>query len=312
MYSVPFYGESSFLMYRKDMFEQAGITVMSDRPADLAGGRRLRGQARQPSGRMAGICLRGKPGWGEVLAPLDTVINTFGGRWFDDQWNAQLNSPEVEKAVNFYVDMVKRPGEPGPSKRVSRSAPTASARARRRCGTTRRRRYRCSRIRRRTNVVGKIGYAARADRREAQLGLALHLVAGHPQGSQESRRRMEVHLVDDQQGLHEAGRREAGLGAGATGQPHLHLHRSPEYEAISEVLRPADAAVDHQRDPDKPTVQPVPYTGIQFVGIPEFQDLGTRVSQQISAAIAGQKSVDAALEQAQQYAEVVGKTYQEK
>jgi sorbitol/mannitol transport system substrate-binding protein len=59
-------------------------------------------------------------------------------------------------------------------------------------------------------------------------------------------------------------------------------------------------------------VQPVPYTGVQFVGIPEFQDLGTRVSQQISAAMAGQKSVDDALKQAQEYAEVVGRSYQEK
>ena len=64
--------------------------------------------------------------------------------------------------------------------------------------------------------------------------------------------------------------------------------------------------------PLKPTVQPVPYTGVQFLAIPEFQDLGTRVSQQISAAIAGQKSVQDALEQSQQYAEVVGRTYQEK
>ena len=64
--------------------------------------------------------------------------------------------------------------------------------------------------------------------------------------------------------------------------------------------------------PNKPTVQPVPYTGVQFVGIPEFQDLGTRVSQQISAAIAGQISVDEAMEQSQKYAEVVGKSYQEK
>ena len=62
---------------------------------------------------MVGICLRGKPGWGEVLAPLDTVINTFGGRWFDEDWNAQLTSPEVEKAVQFYVDTVREYGEPG-------------------------------------------------------------------------------------------------------------------------------------------------------------------------------------------------------
>jgi sorbitol/mannitol transport system substrate-binding protein len=86
----------------------------------------------------------------------------------------------------------------------------------------------------------------------------------------------------------------------------------PEYEAISKSYGPLTMKSITDATPNKPTVQPVPYTGIQFVGIPEFQDLGTRVSQQISAAIAGQKSVDAALEQAQKYAEVVGKSYQEK
>lgn len=111
MYSVPFYGESSFLMYRKDLFEQAGIEMprtptwqqVADAAAELNG----------PD--MVGICLRGKPGWGEVLAPLDTVINTFGGRWFDMDWNAQLTSPEVRKAVQFYVDTVREYGEPGAS-----------------------------------------------------------------------------------------------------------------------------------------------------------------------------------------------------
>jgi sorbitol/mannitol transport system substrate-binding protein len=66
-----------------------------------------------------------------------------------------------------------------------------------------------------------------------------------------------------------------------------------------------------EADPDSPTTRPVPYSGIQFVGIPEFQDLGTRVSQQVSAAIAGQTSVGAALGQAQLYAETVGESYQE-
>ena len=70
----------------------------------MARGRGLGEDDQAKTDDRAGICLRGKPGWGEVLAPLDTVINTFGGRWFDDQWNAQLNSPEVKKAVNFYVD----------------------------------------------------------------------------------------------------------------------------------------------------------------------------------------------------------------
>jgi sorbitol/mannitol transport system substrate-binding protein len=85
-----------------------------------------------------------------------------------------------------------------------------------------------------------------------------------------------------------------------------------EYEAVSKSYAPLTLQSIKNATPDKPTVQPVPYTGVQFVGIPEFQDLGTRVSQQISAAIAGQKSVDAAMEQSQLYAEVVGKSYQEK
>ena len=86
----------------------------------------------------------------------------------------------------------------------------------------------------------------------------------------------------------------------------------PDYEAISKSYGPLTLQSINNATPNKPTVQPVPYTGVQFVGIPEFQDLGTRVSQQISAAIAGQKSVDDALAQAQEYAEIVGRTYQEK
>ena len=104
MYSVPFYGESSFLMYRKDLLEQAGIDLGTTPTWEQVAA----AAAELVAPGMVGICLRGKPGWGEVLAPLDTVINTFGGRWFDMEWNAQLSSPEVTKAVKFYVDLVRR------------------------------------------------------------------------------------------------------------------------------------------------------------------------------------------------------------
>ena len=81
MYSVPFYGESSFLMYRKDLFEQAGKIDMPANPTwdQVAEAAR---KLNNPDTGTIGICLRGKPGWGEVLAPLDTVINAFGGRWY--------------------------------------------------------------------------------------------------------------------------------------------------------------------------------------------------------------------------------------
>ena len=202
MYSVPFYGESSFLMYRKDLFEQAGITL-SPTPtwqevADAA--------AKLDRPDMAGICLRGKPGWGEVLAPLDTVINTFGGRWFDENWNAQLTSPEVEKAVQFYVDLVRAHGEPGAGdKRIRRVRHTARA------GSGR------DVVRRDLGGVGARGpgvvqcgrqdrICAGADRRKGSLRLAVQLVAGHPQEQQESGSSVEVHLLDDQQAVPADGR----------------------------------------------------------------------------------------------------------
>jgi len=89
----------------------------------------------------------------------------------------------------------------------------------------------------------------------------------------------------------------------------LSTYQIPQYAKIAKAYaRPTLDALKFA-DPQHPTVKPVPYTGIQFVGIPEFQDLGTRVSQQISAAIAGQVSVDEALAQSQLYAESVGESY---
>ena len=105
IYGEPFYGESSFLMYRKDVFAAKGLTVPAhptwQQVADLA----AKVDSAQPG--MKGICLRGQAGWGQVLAPLTTVVNTFGGTWFDKDWNAQVNGPGFTEATNFYVNLVR-------------------------------------------------------------------------------------------------------------------------------------------------------------------------------------------------------------
>ena len=56
-------------------------------------------------------------------------------------------------------------------------------------------------------------------------------------------------------------------------------------------------------DPTHPTGKPVPYTGVQFVAIPEFQSLGTQVGQNIASALVGKTSVEGALETSQTIAE---------
>src|SRR6202522_2668584 len=112
LYAVPFYGESSMLYYRKDLFKAAGITMPAHptwtQVASYAA------KLNQP-GKTAGICLRGLAGWGDNMASLDTVVNTFGGEWFNTKWQPQLTSPAFEAATNFYVNLVRKYGEAGAS-----------------------------------------------------------------------------------------------------------------------------------------------------------------------------------------------------
>lgn len=164
---------------------------------------------------------------------------------------------------------------------------------------------------------------AGADRRRRPvLGLAVLVGAGHPphhrgEGPRAGRRDLEVPVLDDVQAVPEDGRRGPRLDLRPARRPPVDLpdprvrRGIPEYVAASKAYAPQTIAAINAADQDRPTRDPVPYTGLQFVGIPEFQDLGTRVSQQISAAIAGQQTADEALDEAQSYAETVGESYQQ-
>ncbi|MGO9309687.1 MAG: ABC transporter substrate-binding protein, partial [Spirochaetia bacterium] len=101
LYAVPFYGESSMLFYNKKMFAAAGLKMPAEPTWDQV--REFARKLNNPAKKQYGIALRGLPGWGEILAPLDSVINTWGGKWFDTDWQPQLTAPEFKDAVNFYV-----------------------------------------------------------------------------------------------------------------------------------------------------------------------------------------------------------------
>ncbi|HEU0114583.1 MAG TPA: sugar ABC transporter substrate-binding protein, partial [Thermomicrobiales bacterium] len=109
LYALPFYGESAMTYYRKDLFDAAGIT-MPERPT----WDQIQEYAAKLNGNgVYGVCLRGLPGWGEQLAPLTTVINAFGGSWFDMDWKAQLSSPKSAAAIKFYIELLQKYGPPG-------------------------------------------------------------------------------------------------------------------------------------------------------------------------------------------------------
>jgi sorbitol/mannitol transport system substrate-binding protein len=308
LYAVPFYGESSFLAYRKDLFEKAGLT-MPAKPtwaqiADFAA------KLDDKAAGVAGICLRGKPGWGESLAPFNTVLNTFGGQWFDQSWNAKLDSPEFKAAADFYVKLIREHGEVG-----------ASSSGFSECGT----RYTQGQaamwydatVMAGTNedpesskVVGKSGYAPAPVERTQSSGWLYTWALAIPKVAKDKDAawKFMAWMTD------KAYVQKVGAAYGWNRVPpgvRNSTYQIPGYqEAAKAYAQPTlDGIADANQQ--KEMVNPVPYPGIQFLGIPEFQDLGTRVSQQLSAAIAGQISVDDALKQSQEYARTVGDSYKE-
>ncbi|AZG44626.1 ABC transporter substrate-binding protein [Gordonia insulae] len=305
MYSAPFYGESSFLMYNKKMFADAGVTL----PAKPTWPEVAEAAAKLHRGDVSGICLRGKPGWGELLAPLDTVINAFGGRWFDEDWNAQLTSPEVKKAVQFYVDTVRKDGEPGAASSGFQECGNLLSQGQTAMWYDATSAVSVLESPDTSTIAGDVGYLPAPSMAKSDNGWLYTWSLGIPTSSAKREQAWKfINWMTNRDYI-----KHVADTLGASHIPpgsRMSTYELPAYKEISAPFADATLSAMTTADQLKPTLKPVPYTGIQFLAIPEFQDLGTRVSQQISAAIAGQISVDTALEQSQKYAETVGKTYQ--
>ncbi|SKC59376.1 ABC transporter substrate-binding protein [Krasilnikoviella flava] len=308
LYSVPFYGESSFLAYRKDLFEQAGLT-MPDRPTwdDV---RELAAELNDPAEDFAGVCLRGLAGWGEVMAPMTTVMNTFGGQWFDEDGNARLDSPEVREAVETYVDTVQRYGQPGAATSGFGDCLTRFAQGQAAMWYDATSMVSSIEDPASSTVAGKTGYVPAPVSETDAAGWLYSWSLAIPSTSEHKDAAWDfVSWMTDKDYIKLVGERLSWERVPPGSR--LSTYEIPEYAEVSEAYADATLTAMGEATQEKTMVAPAPYPGIQFVGIPEFQDLGTRVGQQMSAAIAGQKSVAEALEQSQQYAETVAETYHE-
>ncbi|WIB09365.1 sugar ABC transporter substrate-binding protein [Arthrobacter sp. zg-Y820] len=307
LYSVPFYGESSFLAYREDIFEENGLT-MPERPTweDVAG---FAEQLHDPDNGFSGICLRGLAGWGEVMAPLGTMMNTYGGGWFDEDWNATLDSPEVEAAVTDYVDLVRTSGQPGAATSGFGDCLTQYSQ-----GTAAMWYDATSMVSSVEDpasslVVGKTGYAQAPVQETESSGWLYSWSLAIPTTSEKKDAAWDfISWMTNKEYIQLVGEKISWERVPPGSR--LSTYEIPEYAAVAEAYAEPTLSSMAGASQETSMANPVPYPGLQFVGIPEFQDLGTRVAQQISAAIAGQKSVPEALEQSQRYAETVAESYQ--
>ncbi|HEX7066446.1 MAG TPA: sugar ABC transporter substrate-binding protein [Bacillales bacterium] len=302
LYALPFYGESSMLYYNKEMLKKANVEMPLhptwQQVADIA--RKIHKQQNVP-----GIVLRGLPGWGQILAPLDTVINAFGGRWYDKEWNAKLTSPDTKKAVKFYVNLLKEAGQPGATSTGFTEALTLMSQGKAAmwydatvaAGTLNNPDS--------SKVVGKIGYAYAPKAKKDNNGWLYSWALAIEKGSKHKDAAFKfITWATSKDYINLVGKEKGWVSAPPGTRKST--YNNPEYQKAAPFAKIVLNSIKNA-EYKHPTVDPVPYQGIQFLAIPEFQKLGNEVSQQIAASIAGKKTVDQALQASQKIADKVAK-----
>ncbi|GJH23518.1 sugar ABC transporter substrate-binding protein [Caballeronia novacaledonica] len=295
LYALPFYVESSMTYYRKDLFQAAGLKMPDQPTYDQI--KQFADKLTDKSKGQYGICLRGKAGWGENMAFVSTVVNTFGGEWFNEKWQAQLDTPEWKKAVGFYADLLKNDGPPGASSNGFNENLTLMSSGK------------CAMWIDATVAAGML-YNKSQSQVSDKIGFAAAPIAVTPKGShwlwswslaipktskQQDAAKKFAAWATSKEYIEMVGKDEGW--ASVPPGTRKSTYARPEYKQAAPfgdfVLKAIETA-----DPNDATLHKVPYSGIQFVGIPEFQSFGTVVGQSIAGVVAGQTSVDNALKAA--------------
>ncbi|MCU7729894.1 sugar ABC transporter substrate-binding protein [Actinoplanes sp. KI2] len=306
MYAAPFYGESSFLMYNKDLFAAKGLT-MPEHPTwqQVAG---FAAKLNDKSKGVAGICLRGLPGWGELFAPLTTVVNTYGGTWFEKDWTPKVNAPEFTAATQFYVDLIKKYGESGaPQAGFTECLNTfgqgkaamwydATSAA----GTLEDPNA--------SKVAGKVGYVYAPVDKTEYSGWLWTWAWAMPKTTKKADAAWKFISWATSKDYEQLVGKNLGWSRVPSGK-RTSTYSIPQYKDSAKAFADVTLGSIEHANPQNPGLQPRPALGVQYVGIPEFSDLGTKVSQEVSAAIAGSTTVDKALADGQKQAEDVAKNY---
>ncbi len=295
LYAAPFYGESSMVMYRTDLMEKAGLE-MPEAPTWEFIGEAARAMTDKDAG-IYGVCLRGKAGWGENMAFLTAMSNSFGARWFDMDWNAQFDTQPWADTINFYVDLMTDAGPPGASSNGFNENLTLFQNGQ--CGMWIDATVAASFV---TNpadskVADKVGFALAPDnglgkRSNWLWAWSLAIPAGT---AKEDAAKKFVAWATSKQYLELVAANEGW--ANVPPGTRKSLYENPEYQKVPFAAMTLSSI--QSADPTQPAIDEVPYVGIQFVAIPEFQGIATSTGQQFSAALAGQVTVEEALKSAQ-------------
>jgi sorbitol/mannitol transport system substrate-binding protein len=297
LYALPFYGESSMTYYNKKLFAAAGLKMPLHPTWDQVAA--FATKLNKPSANQYGICLRGLPGWGEFGAPLTTVVNTFGGEWFNMKWEPQLTSPAFEAATNFYVNLIRKAGEPGATSSGFTECETAMAQGKTSMWVDATVAAGQLTDPTKSQVAKDIGFAY-APIKVTPLGS--HWLWSWSLGVEGSSKNQDAAFKfltwatsKDYIKLVAAKNGWASVPPGT----RISTYKNPAYKKAAGAFESIVLNSMLTADPTHSTLHKVPYTGVQFVGIPEFQNIGTLVTQNLAGALAGNTSVSSALSTSQ-------------
>ncbi|VTU30626.1 putative ABC transporter-binding protein precursor [Variovorax sp. PBL-H6] len=300
LYAAPFYGESSMLMYRKDLADKVGFK-MPDQPT-WAQVKELAGKVHDPKGGVYGMCLRGKPGWGDNMALITTMVNTNGGQWFDMSWKPQIDTKPWKDAITFYVDLMKAYGPPGASANSFNENLALFNEGK--CGMWVDATIAASFVSdpKQSKVADKVAFAqapTAVTPKGANWLWAWALAV--PAGSQKVDAAQTFIKWATSKDYIKLVAKEQGWSAVPTGT-RKSTYATPEFMKAARFAEAEKKAID-TANPNDSTLPKSPYVGVQYAAIPEFQAIGVAVGQQMSAALSGKTTVDQALKTSQTAAE---------
>ncbi|KNG94947.1 sugar ABC transporter substrate-binding protein [Pseudaestuariivita atlantica] len=295
LYAAPFYGESSMVMYRKDLADAAGVSITDN--ASWWNVKEAAAAMHDPDNGVYGACLRGKPGWGDNAAFITTVANSFGARWFDENMMPDLDSVAWNAAVSFYVDLLSNYGPPG-SEGNSFNEILALYNEDK-CGLWIDATIAASFLENPNVAYAQSPNAGNPVGANWLWAWAMAIPAGTP-NAEEAKAFIEWATSKDY--VQAVGNHpDFGWGSVPTGQ-RASTYEIPEFQAVAKFAEAELAAIDSAA-PEATDLKP--YVGVQFVAIPEFPQIGVIFGQEMAAALTGAKSVEEALAASQEAADAI-------
>jgi sorbitol/mannitol transport system substrate-binding protein len=299
-YAVPFYGESSILMYNKEILDKAGVTLTANptwqQVADAA--------KKVNTASRAGICMRGKPGWGDLFAPLTTVVQTFGGNWYDNSWNATVDSAEWKQAVTFYKTLLDTSGEKDPVSYSFNECLTALKEGKAAMWADAS--VAASMLEADDSPVkGKMGYAHMPVEKTKESGWLWSWNLAVPATTKNKDAAIDFIKWATSKDYHKLVGEKLGWSLVPPGARQS-TYDLPEYKKAAAAYAQITLDVMTSVNPKQPGVNPQGWVGIQYVSIPEFQDVGNQCAQLVADYLANRGSVDDALGKCQGIAKKAG------